>query len=85
MTCHVSRPIMAGSTRSGQLAAAGNQLARALLQQSGTRTIFHVWWVFALPLQSVIHHTYARRYQPDIVLAAEMMGADARLRADQTR
>jgi hypothetical protein len=28
---------------SGQLTAAGNQLARALLQQSGTRTIFCVW------------------------------------------
>jgi hypothetical protein len=28
---------------SGQLTAAGNQLARALLQQSGTRTIFRVW------------------------------------------
>ena len=28
---------------SGQLIAAGNQLARALLQQSGTRTIFRVW------------------------------------------
>ena len=27
----------------GQLTAAGNQLARALLQQSGTRTIFRVW------------------------------------------
>jgi hypothetical protein len=30
-------------TASGQLTAAGNQLARALLQQSGTRTIFRVW------------------------------------------
>src|SRR6201995_5713673 len=39
----------------GQLTAGGNQLARALLQQSGTRTIFRVLWVFALPLQSVIH------------------------------
>ena len=28
---------------SGQLTAAGNQLARALLQQSGTRTIFRLW------------------------------------------
>ena len=28
---------------SGQLTAAGNQLARALLQQGGTRTIFRVW------------------------------------------
>jgi hypothetical protein len=28
---------------SGQLTAAGNQLARALLQQSGTRTIFRAW------------------------------------------
>jgi limonene-1,2-epoxide hydrolase len=28
---------------SGQLTAAGNQLARALLQQTGTRTIFRVW------------------------------------------
>ena len=28
---------------SGQLTAAGNQLACALLQQSGTRTIFRVW------------------------------------------
>jgi hypothetical protein len=28
---------------SGQLTAAGHQLARALLQQSGTRTIFRVW------------------------------------------
>ena len=28
---------------SGQLTAAGNQLARALLQQSGTRTIFRIW------------------------------------------
>jgi len=28
---------------SGQLTAAGDQLARALLQQSGTRTIFRVW------------------------------------------
>jgi hypothetical protein len=28
---------------SGQVTAAGNQLARALLQQSGTRTIFRVW------------------------------------------
>ena len=28
---------------SGQLSAAGDQLARALLQQSGTRTIFRVW------------------------------------------
>ena len=28
---------------SGQLTAAGNQLAHALLQQSGTRTIFRVW------------------------------------------
>ena len=28
---------------SGQLTAAGNQLARALLQQSGTRTVFRVW------------------------------------------
>jgi hypothetical protein len=28
---------------SGQLTGAGNQLARALLQQSGTRTIFRVW------------------------------------------
>jgi hypothetical protein len=28
---------------SGQLTATGNQLARALLQQSGTRTIFRVW------------------------------------------
>jgi hypothetical protein len=28
---------------SGQLTAAGNHLARALLQQSGTRTIFRVW------------------------------------------
>ena len=27
----------------GQLTAAGDQLARALLQQSGTRTIFRVW------------------------------------------
>jgi hypothetical protein len=27
----------------GRLTAAGNQLARALLQQSGTRTIFRVW------------------------------------------
>jgi hypothetical protein len=28
---------------SGQLTAAGDQLALALLQQSGTRTIFRVW------------------------------------------
>ena len=28
---------------SGQLTAPGDQLARALLQQSGTRTIFRVW------------------------------------------
>ena len=28
---------------SGQLTAEGNQLARALLQQGGTRTIFRVW------------------------------------------
>ena len=28
---------------SGQLTGAGDQLARALLQQSGTRTIFRVW------------------------------------------
>jgi hypothetical protein len=28
---------------SGQLTAAGGQLARALLQQSGTRTIFRAW------------------------------------------
>jgi hypothetical protein len=28
---------------SSQLTAAGDQLARALLQQSGTRTIFRVW------------------------------------------
>jgi hypothetical protein len=28
---------------SGQLTAAGHQLARALLQQSGTRTVFRVW------------------------------------------
>ena len=28
---------------SGQLTSAGDQLARALLQQSGTRTIFRVW------------------------------------------
>ena len=28
---------------SGQLSAAGDQLARALLQQTGTRTIFRVW------------------------------------------
>jgi hypothetical protein len=28
---------------SGQLTAAGDQLARALLQQSGTRTMFRVW------------------------------------------
>jgi hypothetical protein len=28
---------------SGQLTAAGNQLARALLQQGGTRTIFRIW------------------------------------------
>ena len=28
---------------SGQLTAVGDQLARALLQQSGTRTIFRVW------------------------------------------
>jgi hypothetical protein len=28
---------------SGQLTAAGDRLARALLQQSGTRTIFRVW------------------------------------------
>jgi hypothetical protein len=28
---------------SGQLTAAGDQLARALLQQSGTRTVFRVW------------------------------------------
>lgn len=28
---------------SGQLTAAGDQLGRALLQQSGTRTIFRVW------------------------------------------
>jgi hypothetical protein len=28
---------------SGQLSAAGDLLARALLQQSGTRTIFRVW------------------------------------------
>jgi hypothetical protein len=28
---------------SGRLTAAGNQLARALQQQSGTRTIFRVW------------------------------------------
>jgi hypothetical protein len=28
---------------SGQVTAAGDQLARALLQQSGTRTIFRVW------------------------------------------
>jgi hypothetical protein len=27
----------------GHLTAAGDQLARALLQQSGTRTIFRVW------------------------------------------
>jgi hypothetical protein len=27
----------------GQLTAAGNQLARALVQQSGTRTIFRAW------------------------------------------
>ena len=28
---------------SGRLTGAGDQLARALLQQSGTRTIFRVW------------------------------------------
>jgi hypothetical protein len=28
---------------SSQLTAAGDQLARALLQQSGTRTVFRVW------------------------------------------
>jgi hypothetical protein len=28
---------------SGQLTAAGDQLARALPQQSGTRTIFRLW------------------------------------------
>ncbi len=28
---------------SGQLTAAGDQLARALLQQSGTRSAFRVW------------------------------------------
>jgi hypothetical protein len=28
---------------SGHLTAAGDQLARALLQQTGTRTIFRVW------------------------------------------
>lgn len=28
---------------SGRLTAAGDQLAHALLQQSGTRTIFRVW------------------------------------------
>ena len=28
---------------SGQLTAAGDQLARALQQQSGTRTVFRVW------------------------------------------
>ena len=28
---------------SGRLTAAGDQLARALLQQSGTRTIFRIW------------------------------------------
>lgn len=28
---------------SGQLTATGDHLARALLQQSGTRTIFRVW------------------------------------------
>ena len=28
---------------SGQLSAAGDELARALLQQSGTRTTFRVW------------------------------------------
>jgi hypothetical protein len=28
---------------SGRLTDAGNQLARALLQQNGTRTIFRVW------------------------------------------
>jgi len=28
---------------SGRLTAAGDQLARALLQQSGTRTVFRVW------------------------------------------
>jgi hypothetical protein len=28
---------------SGQLTASGNQLARALVQQSGTRTIFRAW------------------------------------------
>lgn len=28
---------------SGQLTASGNQLARALVQQSGTRTVFRVW------------------------------------------
>ena len=28
---------------SGELTAAGDQLARELLQQSGTRTIFRVW------------------------------------------
>ena len=28
---------------SGQLTAAGDQLAHALLQQSGTRTVFRVW------------------------------------------
>ena len=28
---------------SGQLTATGDQLARALLQQSGTRTVFRVW------------------------------------------
>ena len=28
---------------SGRLTAAGDQLARALLEQSGTRTIFRVW------------------------------------------
>lgn len=32
-----------GLDAGGQLTAAGNQLARALLQQSGTRTIFRVW------------------------------------------
>jgi hypothetical protein len=28
---------------SGQLTVSGHQLARALLQQSGTRTVFRVW------------------------------------------
>jgi hypothetical protein len=28
---------------SGQLTAAGDQLARALVQQNGTRTVFRIW------------------------------------------